>query len=161
MERGSAAPPPFLTTPTLDIILYPPCDPLPPLRPLPPPPPAQPPYDERRETCPAGFSLYVRAEKILRPRLCGTHTATRNDTMPTFRAALSFAPPSVRQEDGCSSLSKGNPCGFVPISKSISIFFLSECDYIIIISGLIRVVRSINNDLSNKYFTVFLLSFLL
>lgn len=34
MERGSAAPPPFLTTPTLDIILYPPCDPLPPTAPF-------------------------------------------------------------------------------------------------------------------------------
>lgn len=63
-ERGSAAPPPFLTTPTLDIILYPPCDPLP-LPPPPPPPAPLPPNPPttRRETCPAGFSPYVRAEE--------------------------------------------------------------------------------------------------
>lgn len=126
-ERGSAAPPPFLTTPTLDIILYPPCDPLP----LPPPPssscssPAQPPYDAARDLSRGFLSVRASRGEIHGPRLCGTHTAARNDTMPTFRAALSFAPPSSSRE----TFSKGNPCRFAPISSSE---FCPECDRIII-----------------------------
>lgn len=89
---------------------------------LPPNPPTT-----RRETCPTGFSLYVRAEEILRPRLCGTHTATRNDTMPTFRAALSFAPPSVQ---GC--FPKGILADSFQFPTDFSIFFLPERDRIVI-----------------------------
>lgn len=87
--------------------------------------PAQPPYDAARDLSRGFLSVRASRGEIHGPRLCGTHTATRNDTMPTFRAALSFAPPSSSRE----TFSKGNPCRFAPISSSE---FCPECDRIII-----------------------------
>ena len=92
MERGSAAPPPFLTTPTLDIILYPLWPPS-----WTPHPPRRPPATRPERPVPR-VSLYVQREEI-HVYVGRAHRHAERYNARVSRGAL--LPASFHHQRGC------------------------------------------------------------
>lgn len=132
MERGSAAPPPFLTTPTLDIILYPPCDP--------PPPPSSSSSSSRptplrraaRDLSRGFLSIRASGEDTPATFMWDAHRHAERYNAHVSRRALLRA--SFRPAGGCSLFPKGILADSFQFRNRLLLpdILPPECDYIII-----------------------------